>query len=301
MTTETPPRKTLQDHLKALAGAALMVAFTLLLIEMLLRIVDPWGLIYFEDLATMGNELFIPDEQRGYVIQDGTYAFRYWSMAVQAGGRVVPDTNSTAACEIVILGDSVGFGYGVNDDQTWANQVAAQLPDVHLRNLAVPRYNSTNVLQTLQTYPDADAYLYLIINNDFDTAINPADQYFSGSGEGQPWLVRYMNFAIFRSGGTDRVESESINTEVMPETPQVTRFLSEVDAILARDNVWLAAFANESLTNTLLARNYPVTVLTYPAQRRISVADYHLNPQGNQELAAEIAPLFQAMQQAVCG
>ncbi len=301
MTTESPPRKTLKDHLKSLIGAALIVAFTLLLLEVVLRVLDPWGLIYFEDLATMGNEQFIPDDQRGYLIPDGSYAFRSWSATIQAGGRVLPDANTDAACELVILGDSVAFGYGVNDDQTWANLAAAQLPGVHLRNLAMPRYNSTNVLQTLQAYPDANGYVYLIINNDFDTAINPAEQYFAGSGAGQPWLVRYMNFAIFRSGGTDRVEMDSVNTTVMEDTPQVTRFFSEVDTLLTYENVWLAAFANESLTNTLLDRAYPITVLTYPAQRRISIADYHLNPQGNQELATEILPLFKEIQQAVCG
>lgn len=300
MIPETPPRKTLNNHLKSLAGAAMIVGLTLVLLEILLRVIDPWGLSYFEDLAVMGNELFTPDAARGYIIQDGSYQFSYWSAAVQAGGRVLPKTDAAAACEIIILGDSVAFGYGVNDDAAWANQVAAQLTGVHLRNLAMPRYNSTNVLQTLQAVPDADGYLYLIINNDIDTAINPAEQYFAGSGAGLPWLIRYMNFAIFRSGGTDRVEIEGENTALLAETPQTARFFSEVDAILAAGRVWLAAFANEPLTNTLIAKNYPVTVLTYPAQRRISLADYHLNPQGNEELAAEILPLFREIQQAVC-
>ena len=43
------PRKTLSDHLKALGGAAMIVGGTLLLIELLLRIVDPWGMSYFDD------------------------------------------------------------------------------------------------------------------------------------------------------------------------------------------------------------------------------------------------------------
>lgn len=299
-TPATPARKTLKDHLQALAGAAAIVGITLLLIEILLRVVDPWGLSYFEDLAVMGNELFTPDAQRGYLLPDGSYAFKYWSAAVKDGGRVMPAAETIGDCAVTILGDSVAFGYGVNDDQTWANYVAAQLPGVVLYNAAVPRYNSTNVLQTLQATPGANAYLYLIISNDVENAINPAEQYFSGSGEGLPWLIRYMNFAIFRSGGTDRVETTGVNTSLLDETPETMRFFNELDTILENDKVWLAAFSNEALTNTLVARNYPVTVLTYPAQRRISVADYHLNPQGNQELAAEILPLFQAIQQAAC-
>ncbi|MCU0513188.1 MAG: hypothetical protein MUE40_11520 [Anaerolineae bacterium] len=292
--------KTLRDHLRALGGALLLVAVTFALIEAGLRVIDPWGLRYFEDLAQMGNVIFTPDDRRGYIMPDGTYQFSHWSATVQDGGRVLPATNPAAACEIVLLGDSVGFGYGVNDADTWANGVARALPQLHLRNLSVPRYNSTNVLGMYRTVPDAAAYLYLIINNDVAAAIDVTTQRFGGAGEGLPWLVRYMNFALYRGGGTDRDENAPPTTDTLPDTPAVQRFFDELAQLTADPRVYLAAFSGEALTSTILARGYPLTVLDYPRQRRISLADYHLNPQGNAELAAQMQPLIERIAAAAC-
>ena len=47
------------------------------------------------------------------------------------------------------MGDSVTFGYGVDDDQTWVDGMARALPDVHVINAGVSGFNSTNVLRTL--------------------------------------------------------------------------------------------------------------------------------------------------------
>src|SRR5688572_9029835 len=111
----TPPPKTLREHLKNLAGAAALVLFTLVLIEILLRSVDPWGLYYFQDLEVMGNTIFQADPVRGYLMPDGDYTFTRWRAHIRDGGRVLPATNIQADCTIAILGDSVAFGYGVND------------------------------------------------------------------------------------------------------------------------------------------------------------------------------------------
>src|SRR5262245_53206812 len=119
---ETKPRKTLRDHLKAIGGALLIVGFTLLLLEILLRVVDPWDIQYFNDLEVMGNEHFVSDAQRGYTLGDGSYRYSHWSATIADGTRLIPNTSPDAACEIVILGDSVAFGYGVDDADVWVNQ-----------------------------------------------------------------------------------------------------------------------------------------------------------------------------------
>ena len=298
MTQNTQETKTLRDHLQALGGAALIVGITVLMLELLLRVVDPWGMAYFNDLGKMGNEVFTGDAERGYILPDGTHDFSNWTLTVADETRIIPQTNPDAACNIAILGDSVAIGYGVDDADVWVNQIADDLPDVHLVNFGVPRYNSTNVLRTYNTYNDFDAYLYLIINNDVDPAINPEIQYFAGGGEGLPYLVRYTNYAIYQGGGTAYIEPTDPNIQV-GDDPLVRRFFDEVDILIEDDRVYLAAFELEPLTNTLLSRDYDVTVLNYPPQRN-SYVDYHLNAEGNGELGVQLLPLLQQMVEEQC-
>ncbi|NJR12666.1 hypothetical protein HC776_01960 [bacterium] len=182
-TAQTPP-KTLREHALHLAGAVVLVAITLALIELLLRTVDPWGLYYFSRIwKHFGNTIFTADATRGYVIPDGTHSFTRWQATVAGGGRVVPATADDDTCTIAILGDSVAFGYGVNDEATWVNVAAQALPHVRLLNLGVPRYNSTNVVGTWRTFAAADGFLYLIISNDLDPAIDVASERFVGGGQ----------------------------------------------------------------------------------------------------------------------
>jgi hypothetical protein len=75
---------------------------------------------------------------------------------------------------------------------------------------------------------------------------------------------------------------------------------SEIQELDADERVSFAAFEKEPLTSTLLARNLPLTTWTYPSNRRISLADYHLNPTGNEELAAQALPLLRQIAQSRC-
>lgn len=295
--TETQP-KTLRDHLQALGGAALIVGMTLLMLEILLRVIDPWGMAYFNDLSKLGNEVFTSDDERGYILPEGTHQFSTWDATIDSVARIIPETASDASCRIAILGDSVAFGYGVNDADVWVNQIADDLPDVSFINFGVPRYNSTNVLMTFETYNDYDAYLYLIINNDIDDAIDPETQYFAGGGEGLPYLVRYTNYAIFRGGGTAYEDPTDPNRQVR-DIPPVRRFFDELDTLIDDDRIYLAAFELQPLTNTLLARDYDIIVLTYPPQRN-SYVDYHLNAEGNGELGEQLMPLLEQMVMEQC-
>ncbi len=305
--TQERPRKTLLDHLKALLGAFLIVGGTFLLIELALRVVDPWGIAYFDDLAYMGNEVFATHPQRGFYMPDDTYSFSHWQATIADERRIVPDTDTDAACDIAVLGDSVAFGYGVSDQAAWVNQVAEAMPQTHILNYAVPRYNSTNVLQTYETIEaenPADAYLYLIVQNDIETAINPATQYFAGSGQGLPQILRYTNFAIYRGtsapvllqgSGDDTASTEA----PLPDSPQLTRFFVELERMAQAPNLTLAAFQQERLTNNMAQRDYELVLLDYPPHR-ISFADYHLNAVGNEELAVQLLPVFEQLRDTHC-
>ncbi|MDW8171049.1 MAG: hypothetical protein RML73_01060 [Anaerolineae bacterium] len=302
MTETTKAPKTWRDHLKALSGALLIVGSSLLLLEALLRLIDPWGLRYFDDLARMGNELFVYDEARGYLLQDGDHVFSHWRASIRQGERVVPNTNPEAACTLAVLGDSVAFGYGVDDEQAWVNLLAARFPQVHIINAAVPRYNSTNVLlsaRDLEARGSVDAYFYLIIGNDTEGSIDVRTFRFVGDGGGLPQIVRYLNFALFRGVGTDYSPPPEGDTTTLGDSEVLRRLLNEMAELNTIPNMHFAAFQYEPLTNTLLAEGFNVALLRYP-DRRISVADYHLDPQGNVELAENIEPLWEAILSQTC-
>ena len=110
--------------------------------------------------------------------------------------------------------------------------------------------------------------------------------------------MRYANFAIYRGGGTAYIDPTD-PTVLLSDTSETQRFFSEVDALLTDERVYLAAFELEASTNTLLDRDYPVTVLAYPPQR-ISITDYHLTPAGNRELANQLVPLIETMVSERC-
>jgi hypothetical protein len=86
---------------------------------------------------------------------------------------------------------------------------------------------------------------------------------------------------------------------MVADTPDTRRFFAELDALLKDERVYLAAFELESVTNTLLARDYEVTVLEYPPQR-ISITDYHLTAEGNAALANQLMPLIETMVSERC-
>jgi lysophospholipase L1-like esterase len=299
--TSRRPHFRLGKRLSAFVSAALIVTITLALLELALRVIDPWGIHYFTDLEMLVNQVFIPDAERGYAMRDGSYRFSRWSATIQDGARVVPATHAAAGCTVVLLGDSVTFGLGVSDDQTWANGIAARFPDARFINAGVVQYNSGNVLGTLRAYPDADALLYLVIYNDVNPAINMAGVGFAGARSGDLMMSRYINFAIRRGDGSDRpVFSDPAAT--LPDSAELARFLDEITAITADERVTLAAFDAEPLTNTLLARGVPLEVLPpYPGAYRNSFVDYHLNAAGNALTADALAPIIARMIAARCG
>lgn len=302
-----PPKtkKSLKDHLQALVGAAFIVLITLLLIEVVLRVVDPWGMSYFDDLERMGNEIFETHPERGFIIPDGHYSFSYWSTTIEDGMRITPDTNMDADCHIIILGDSVAHGFGVEDEETWVNQIAQHMSDVNISNLGIPRYSSTNILGTFQAFPDADAYLYLIIQNDIEDAINPTSHVYIGAGNNTSQIVRYVNFGL-RRGSSSQVpiflrEETTVEqqTQKFRNDPRLSRLLNEIQQIDNDERVTLVAFREKPLTTVLLENDLDIGLLDYPPYR-ISFADEHLNVQGNRELAEQLLPVVQKMRDTHC-
>jgi hypothetical protein len=260
-----------------------IVAIAVLALEFLLRVIDPWGLHYFDDLAYLFSQ-FAEDDQRGYVLPDGDYHFRRWQATIRNGTRFLPDTNPQADCTIVLLGDSVAFGYGVHDHETWANLVAQAQPEVQVVNTGTVAYNSENVLGTLRAFPDADAYLYVIIDNDSNRALTAATMH--AQTDARPnvmWLLRYLWY-----------------NPVPDETNgDPARFFHDLAEITQDERVTLVGFADTPLTQNIIAQEYAITSIS-DDYARTSRADTHANADGNRTLAAQITPIMDTMVEKYC-
>lgn len=64
--------------------------------------------------------------------------------------RVGPQLKADSLLKIDLYGCSYAYGYGLEDSLTMAWQIAAALPNAHLRNWAVPGYGTTQALLQLQ-------------------------------------------------------------------------------------------------------------------------------------------------------
>lgn len=200
----------------------------------------------------------------------------------------------------MLLGDSVAFGYGVNDDKTVANYLAQNHPDVNFINTGMVAYNSSNVLANYEAFPDADGYLYLIVGNDHDPPIATEGEVFVSAGnERLPHLVRYVQFAIFRNQvNVDLVSDPHVN---LRDNSGMRRFLDEIDQLGSDERVYFATFDfYNSLIGFIEERGHDVVQVSYPPDKTISLVDAHLNAEGNQQLADELTPLVETMQQSHC-
>jgi hypothetical protein len=287
--------KTLREHTKALLTAFLFVLVPLLMLEGLLRFFDPWGIYFFDDMAKLAND-FERHEQRGFYLPDGVYRFSNWQATIKDGVRAIPVANSDTDCRIVLLGDSFTFGYGVNDDETWAYHLAKQFPNVEFLNTGITAYNSYNIQRIYEQFPDATAYLYTVIYNDWEPNLDPTQYEHENPARTMPYIVRYGNFALYRA------EEPSINDFTVEELlnhPKLDRFFDDI-AVLATDpRVFMLGFEDTITTVALVEAGYELHQLKYP-RHPISFADGHLNAKGHEVLANEITPIVQVIIEMQC-
>lgn len=245
----------------------------LLVIEGGLRALDPWGVLrYFNDLSTMFRQ-FRQDDQRGYVLPPGYYSFSNWSATILADGtRRVPDVHA-APCTLAMLGDSVTFGHGVNDADTWVNLLAQTFLSVHFLNVSANGYNIENVAGARRAI-HADGYLYLLINNDNQVQVNYRQ---TGSG---PSAIRQYLYVVHPP------EHE------LPLLP-ITDFNHLLNQMLSDPQVMVVAFDIPGISQRV-PHHIPLWTATN------SRADGHANAEGNRQIARSLAPLVRQMAQQYC-
>src|SRR5262245_45701053 len=121
---EEPRKPITKTILRRIVFVIVVLVSIVLELEIVLNLLDPWGCRYFNDLATLWEKV-VESPNRGYVLPLGKYQFSHWQATeLQNSVRLVPD-NANGPCQVVFLGDSVEWGHGVNDNETWVNLIAA--------------------------------------------------------------------------------------------------------------------------------------------------------------------------------
>lgn len=265
-------------------GCVLILIWMIVLLlglEGLLRAFDPLGLHYFTDLEILGRGS-VSDDARLYVLAPGRYALRGWQVnELPNGVRLTPDT-VPSACTLLILGDSVAFGQGVNDDQTFANRLA-QAVQVQVVNAAFEGYNSQQVLGALRHFPQANVVLYLVSNNDKDDAWRfdrPAPV------SAMPALSLYVS-ALSPWG--KRVQAG--------ETGSQARFDSDLRQIASDRRVIIFAFPEP--IGYEVHDHYGAHLIPWYTQHN-SWIDGHPNAVGHAEIAAALLPIVHEAVQEHC-
>jgi hypothetical protein len=252
------------------------------LLDAMLYWIDPLGIVRASHAKSDLQSLII-NHSTGYALQSGTYLLNYYTVTTLAdGSRLVPDTNLNAGCVIAFIGDSVTWGQGVNDDETWVNILASRFLNVHFMNVARSDYSAPNIAALKRVYP-ANGYVWLLIEND---AIAPyVYQDFELSWAYPPSSRLYFDW-FFRRPKTNENRSSDIE--------QYWQAVSEI----ITDNTLVFGLDGDTLAQETSSR-YTVHLIPRWTQN-VSTVDTHANAEGNQEIAAAVLPFVEPFITMIC-
>lgn len=247
-----------------------LITFLLMVLalEGLFRLLDPFGLQRAVDDLRLYYAALVWDDGL-YILPDGEYRFSNWTARMYNGSRFTASPDSD--CTIAFVGDSVTFGLGVDDSDTWVNQLAMRYPDVTMLNRGLSGYNSSDVLESIKR-TIADGYVYLIFDNDSDA----------------PLQLRSESHRLYSA------LQHNVFLLTVSEKPRVATetFLSDIGAL--PDNTLLFGFEGEPLAIAANAHLIP----RYTG--RISRADVHADRHGNQQIAASMLPMVSVFVNRIC-
>lgn len=274
--------------MKRRSGCLRAIIITLLTIIVLIPVAEG----YFRYLDPSGAYRYFADEarliagivrsERGYSLYPGLYQFSNWSALILPDStRDLPDAHS-GTCKLAFVGDSLTWGFGVNDSDTFANQIAGQV-EAQVVNVAMTGYTSHSVLKSVATYP-ADGYIYLAIYNDDEPymewqSTRPLPYHFDHGG---------LEVYLFMAKGGKRVKD-------------VTRFKSDLEALRARGDVLIVALDEQVAGWNDRIRAVAPDVLLLPMfTGTVSRFDSHPNAQGHQHIATALRAHVAAFEERVC-
>ncbi len=247
--------------------------------EIILRVIDPWGALALRDniITLHDNMIWTEDRNR---LPAGVYTFPNFSVTIlDDGTRLVPDAIDHD-CTIAIVGDSIAWGHGADDDTQWINLVAQQV-DARIINAAMTGYNSTDVLRTIDDV-DADGYVYLVFRNDAAERLQPY------------WHLQDLSaLGVYRWWLDQRWDRFALRYNYAAQYRGIDRFLDDIEA-MSRDDVLLMGFEGDVLAIAAGA------ILIPPYTSVVSVVDPHADVIGNRQLADAALPVVAEFVEAIC-
>lgn len=275
-------KQEVESAMYILKRVLIMIMMTLLLLELLLRLFDPFGIVYLRDISGVFDVANWDTDP--YHLPEGEHTFHTFTATILPDhSRRVPDTPSQAACTLVAIGDSGTFGHGVQDGETWVNVLAQAFPDVRFVNTGLNGYNSSQVHQMQQQWTGtADGFIYRVDQNDIDPPYTrPRSKWMS-------YTSAYIIYLLTR-----QQTAQAEQAVVLPDG-----FIADV---LAIDNTAPTLFfAEDTALSHALQAHLPTLLIISPYTHHNSVADPHPDTAGHQEIAAALLPYVQAAIDAWC-
>lgn len=256
----------------------LFLALEILLIDVLLRATDPLGAWAYANDLTIINNSYMLHPERGRTFSPGEYRATRWAYTITANHtRLVPGAREQE-CSIALVGDSVTFGLGVDDRNTWASLIAPHTP-ARIINAGVPGYNAQDVHRSIAGLR-ADGYVWLLIYNDAHPPIpwGPGAKFPDG---GLTFHLHWLQRRMVATG----VEADD----------DLDMFDRYAAMIADRDDALILAFDGQHLTDRVPAA---VTLPMY--QTTVSPSDPHPDAAGNEVIAAGALEHIQALAGRVC-
>lgn len=252
----------------------ILILLTFGMVEASLRLFDPLGVqAYYQWLAFAHNER-IP-HVTGYSYPTGVYTVQGHTVTIDdIGNRITPQRDN-AACTVAFIGDSVTFGFGTSDDETFAYRLADALPGVQMINTGKAGYDSLNLALSVID-AEADLYVYLVVGND------AGEPTWHGTHFDNRIAIRNMLMYFHASSLTYTIEHDL--------------YAQTLDVLEYFDVLYVGLDDNQA---TRIAQQR-VDILMLPAIERISIADQHPTAQGHETIADAILPHLTARLQEHC-
>lgn len=269
---------------RAIIGVLVVTALTIYLLEAALWFIDPLGITAYIDNQ---RKIVIVPNAEGFTHPPGVYNLRGWTYTIDAdGSRIMPDSSSD--CSLAFVGDSVTFGAGVNDTDTFAYNLALDYPDVQFVNRSKIAFNIGNIRATVENHP-ADGYIYFISDND----------------DGLMWLLpenlwdQPLTPPEGRAATRYYIETfRGLNT---PAVTDIDAFWRDLAALDARADMLILAM--ESPLSETVHERYPAipVIPRWSADFNISWMDGHPNPDGHHDIKVNIESAVRDFVTARCG
>ncbi len=304
------------------------ILISLIMVEIAIRVLDPLGVSYFEEASTyhldkVSDPILVykhaPHLRRTY---QGVSVF-----INELGFRDLKlERKRDDELRILLLGDSVTFGWGVPIEATFGRKLESTLTSklgrpVRTVNTGTGSYNTVQELAVLRTYADViepNLVVLLYVNNDIEPNDPPFDPWSQVSLQGKSpptavsillwksWLYRLGHFAFQysqRNGPASLDKKARGVTESMDALAAIATFCRErgmnfVTFVYRSKREMLEGFSSALLAEIrTIGQNYSFPVVDVGPwwngvdMRSVtnSTIDSHLNNRGHEILAAGIA------------